>query len=237
MGLEEKTMGFTEAAITIWKDLKIDRLEIEFDCGGDSMGEVNPHFYSGEKELGGPEIDSLWYNYFEDDMYRNVNFYEVSDGHYEGEYGTVKVELNEEERDFTYVKNATAVYDEQQMVIFPIELPEKFVSMYEEYIERLSFVFYYYQKTEVEDSFVKYKKDFIKKPEFAKLERELFIYLSIQIEEKEDTIIESARESFPENVDIREGLDGCAVEAASLEEGILFLNVIVRCTNEIPSMP
>jgi len=68
----------TNEAIKLWKELNIDRCEMEFSCGGDSMNETEYTLY--DKEDNEVESEELA-DYFENEVYKNVEFYEVSDGH------------------------------------------------------------------------------------------------------------------------------------------------------------
>jgi len=72
--------------IKLWKENNIERCVMEFSCGGDSMNETDFTLYdkSGEEVI----CDELT-DYFEDIVYKEVDFYEVSDGHYMGEFGQV----------------------------------------------------------------------------------------------------------------------------------------------------
>jgi len=80
----------TNEAIKLWKELNIDRCEMEFSCGGDSMNDTNFTLY--DKEDNEVESEELA-DYFENQVYKEVEFYEVSDGHYMGEYGKVEITL------------------------------------------------------------------------------------------------------------------------------------------------
>ena len=93
-----------EEAVEIWKREGIDRVEFDFSCGGDSMNDTELRFYKGNKE-----IEETWglEAYFDDEVYENVEFYENSDGHYQGESGTVTITLNEDEDEFDYEKSST----------------------------------------------------------------------------------------------------------------------------------
>lgn len=94
--------------IQSWKDLNIERCEMEFSCGGDSMNDYTFIFYDKENEKVETELES----YFEDNVFYNVEFYEVSDGHYIGESGVVHITLNDEEDGFDYSKSAYSEWSE-----------------------------------------------------------------------------------------------------------------------------
>ena len=83
----------TNEMIELWKKLDIQRCEMEFSCGGDSMNETDFKFFNSQnKQVDGEELEG----YFENEVYNEVEFYEVSDGHYMGEFGQVEITLEEE---------------------------------------------------------------------------------------------------------------------------------------------
>ena len=65
--------------IELWKKESVDRVEVEFSCGGDSMNEliVKVHYKDGSPQTD----DEVFISYFEDKVYDNVTFYECSDSH------------------------------------------------------------------------------------------------------------------------------------------------------------
>lgn len=104
-----------QEAIKEWKELGIIRAEFEFSCGGDSMNDTTLNFYNEKNKV---VQSSNLEDYFDNEVYKNVTFYEASDGHYQGEAGVVTIELDEEsddveEHDFTYSKDSEAEYNEQ----------------------------------------------------------------------------------------------------------------------------
>jgi hypothetical protein len=114
-------------AVNKWKELSINRAEFEFDCGGDSMNETTLNFYDKtDKLIENGELET----YFDTQVYKEVNFYEASDGHYIGERGVVHIELEdsdeiETEHFFTYSKSAEAEYNENYSEVIEIELTEE----------------------------------------------------------------------------------------------------------------
>ena len=171
-----------EEAITEWNKLKIERCEMNFDCGGDSMNDYNFEFYDeGENTI---ESDLLE-NYFEQEIWNEVNFYEASDGHYIGENGIVTITLNDEGEGFDYSKQATSEWNEQ----FSGELLVKLTDEQAEFINK-----YVLNIMGGEDSGSKaqinYKGDFIMTDNDERIERELadLIYdeaIDLGIEEAE----------------------------------------------------
>ena len=57
-------------------------------------------------------------------MYNRVDFYVNSDGHYIGESGIVKIELNEDGDDFYFMKSAEAEYSESIDSEYFVELSD-----------------------------------------------------------------------------------------------------------------
>lgn len=108
-----------EEIIKIWKEKNVDRAEFEFNCGLDSMGDTDLYIYDKDDNL---VNDSVLHSYFEDEVYREVDFYEASDGHYMGESGTVYIELDE--NTFYYNKCSQSEWCESHPSTIEIELTE-----------------------------------------------------------------------------------------------------------------
>lgn len=95
-----------------------------FSCGGDSMNDWHyvietkdgKHYNEEDEELKG-ETKELR-DYLDDDVFKKVEFYVNSDGHYIGEAGEVRITLDdeseedEEEQDFLYQKDAESEWSE-----------------------------------------------------------------------------------------------------------------------------
>ncbi len=114
----------TNEAIALWKELGITTADMEFSCGGDSMNDYHFTFYNSEnQEVQSGELES----FFDDDVFKRVEFYVNSDGHYIGESGNVSIELSEDEEnpDFVYYKNAQAEWSESFTDEVGVELTEK----------------------------------------------------------------------------------------------------------------
>ena len=97
--------------IQIWKENNIEKCVMEFSCGGDSMGDTDYILYDNEgNQVSNDDITE----YFDHKIYDYVDFYEVSDGHYMGESGTVTIELEEYdgEPSFTFSKDAQSEFEE-----------------------------------------------------------------------------------------------------------------------------
>lgn len=117
----------TNEAIALWKELGITSATMEFSCGGDSMNDYHFTFYnsnSENKEVESSELDS----FFDDDVFRQVEFYVNSDGHYIGEFGSVEISLDEDDEEnptFSYYKSAQAEWSESYSDEVVVELTEK----------------------------------------------------------------------------------------------------------------
>lgn len=111
-----------EEVIKLWKKLGVTSGEMEFYCGGDSMGDTNFTYMTENGELDAQSSDKLT-SYFEDEVYHNVRFYECSDGHYMGENGTVLIELEDDE--FSYSKSAQAEWSEILSGVILIQLTDE----------------------------------------------------------------------------------------------------------------
>lgn len=117
--------------IDLWKELGISKAEIPFNCGGDSMGDLEVILYDG---LGNVVDNDELKDYFESQVYNEVDFYEVSDGHYMGESGTVNVEFEEDEDSedggrFYYLKDALSEFNEHFTETMYVELNEKEIEL------------------------------------------------------------------------------------------------------------
>lgn len=120
--------------VKLWKELKVNRVEFQFSCGGDSMGDVSIKIYNESWET----IDnSDLEDYFEDEVYENVTFYEVSDGYYLGEYGTVTITLNDDESDFVYDKESESEYEESVSETITVELSPEEKKLFDEKIRNI----------------------------------------------------------------------------------------------------
>ena len=110
-----------EEIIELWKKLKVTQVRFEFSCGGDSMSDTT---FFVETVTGDIVCDEIT-DYFEDLIYKKVEFYENSDGHYQGESGNVYITLDEEENDFDYGKSSLAEWCETVTTKTEIELTDE----------------------------------------------------------------------------------------------------------------
>ena len=152
-----------EEAVEIWKREGIDYAECDFNCGGDSMNHTEFRFYKGNKE-----IKETWglKAYFDDAIYNHVDFYEISDGDYLGESGTVTITLSEDEDEFDYEKLSTEEWLETYSDVLKVEITKEQACFLEEYVSDMS-------GSEWEGEVINYKKDFILKEEHEDMIQEL----------------------------------------------------------------
>lgn len=124
-----------EEIIKIWKEKNIDHVDFNFSCGGDSMNDTNIQIYDKE---GNTVEDSELANYFDDKTYNNVEFYVNSDGHYQGEFGVVKITLNDEEDDFEYSKSSSSEWSESSVSKAEIQLTDDEAKFVTEFVSNIN---------------------------------------------------------------------------------------------------
>ena len=139
-----------ERIIQLWKELKITHIEFEFTCGGDSMNDTTLNIHKGEEIIENGVIST----YFDDMVYKRIDFYVNSDGHYMGENGNVLIELNNEEDDFDYMKSAQSEWCERMVSEVEVELTNEEVEFVKEFVRDIN-------GGEGENANLNYKKDFI----------------------------------------------------------------------------
>jgi hypothetical protein len=125
--MSNTTINNLEEAIECWKAKGIVRANMEFDCGGDQMNETSWTFFDkdGNNEIDDTDLSALE-NFLDEYVYKKVDFYVNSDGHYVGEFGNVNVELDDE-TNFTFTKQATSEWNETYTEDVKVELtPEEY---------------------------------------------------------------------------------------------------------------
>lgn len=150
-----------EKAIALWKEQGIERAEMQFYCGGDEMGEYSFEFYNANDELVEcSELDK----FFDEEVFKNVDFYVNSDGHYMGESGTVHIELDEE--DFYYIKSAESEWNETITNTLEVKLNEEQINYLKEFVSGI---------VGGSDEFTdfNYSKDFVMTDEHIRIEKEI----------------------------------------------------------------
>ena len=161
-----------EQAISEWKELGINRAEFEFSCGGDSMNDTTINFYDKNNKI---VQSSNLEDYFDNQVYKNVTFYEASDGHYQGEAGVVTIELDEEsddveEHDFTYSKESEAEYNEQFTEVIDIELTAEQLAFIEKNVINMN-------GGDGDNPTINYKRDFIMTDDDERIANEITVLI------------------------------------------------------------
>ncbi len=176
MTKEKEKNQANEKAIKRWKELGIERCVLEFNCGGDSMGDTDFIFYGKDDvEIKDTELEE----YFEEAVYDNVEFYVNSDGHYIGESGTVEITLNEEDEEdepfFEYSKSAQSEWSEQTRNVLSIKLTPDMVDFINKNVSNIN---------GSQDGFsINYKRDFILSDTDEKIHDELQTLIETETEE------------------------------------------------------
>ena len=156
-----------EQAIQLWKDNDVSKVTFEFNCGGDSMNETQVYIYnSADEEIECSELS----DYFDDEVYHNVNFYVDSDGVYMGESGNVYITFGkeeEEEEDFIYNKESEEEWCEHTPFTEKINLTDEEVEFIEKYVSNIN------ANMSEDDININYKVDFIQTDELVALEEKL----------------------------------------------------------------
>ena len=111
-----------EDIIKLWKELKVNYVNFEFTCGGDSMNDTSIQIYDNDgNEIQCTEIS----NYIDNEVYNEVEFYVNSDGHYQGESGNVEIRLSDDGENLEYSKCSQGEYSERVDTVCDVELDEK----------------------------------------------------------------------------------------------------------------
>lgn len=111
--------------IKLWRELNIDHVNFNFSCGGDSMNDTDIEII--DKDGNSVENDVIS-DHIDDQVYKHVEFYVNSDGHYMGESGTVIVTLNEDDEDnpfIDYSKSSQSEWSETFTETTTITLTDK----------------------------------------------------------------------------------------------------------------
>lgn len=169
-----------EQAIKRWKELGVERCEMKFSCGGDSMDDYSFHLYDkDDKEIEDADLN----DYFDSNIWSNVQFYEASDGYYIGESGTVEITLNEEDDEgesfFDYCKCSQSEWSETCTNTIGVKLTPEQIAFIEKNVRNIN--------GSQDEIVVNFKRDFI----LTDKETEL-------LEELEATIEEEVRSFSPD---------------------------------------
>lgn len=112
-----------EKIIELWHRLNIKSASATYNCGGDSFGDAEWTLFDTEgKEVENKELVDFLYQ----EMFVQLDFAEVSDGYYIGEYGDIVVEMDEDkdieiESMLIWSKSANYEYSETKHIIKNIE--------------------------------------------------------------------------------------------------------------------
>lgn len=157
--VEEVKLTEEEQMIKLWNDLGLSYVDFLFNCGGDSMGDTEFEFYDN-KDIVNPIEKEVLEDYFDTEIYKNVEFYENSDGHYIGESGIVRIELIKGK--FTYSKESKSEFSEEISTRINVKLTDEEIAFLTEYVTEM-------RENEWNGEQVIYKKDFILNNEKARL--------------------------------------------------------------------
>lgn len=156
--------------IKLWKEKGIARAVCEFSCGGDSMNETVYRLYDkNDNEVEGEDVQEIK-DFFENEIYNEVEFYVNSDGHYLGEFGTVDITLNEDEENvngpyFEYSKNSRSEWSETVVNVVDVELTQPMIDFINANVDSIV--------GGMDDEQINYKRDFIMSEEDELLVQEL----------------------------------------------------------------
>ena len=138
----------TKEAIALWKEKNVNRCNMEFSCGGDSMNDYSFVLYDdSDNEVDCKKLE----DYFENEVFNNVEFYEASDGHYLGESGEVLIMLEDDQ--FTYHKDSKSEWSEQVSDAFEYPLTDDQFNVVNKYVRNIV--------GGDEGDFINYRIDFI----------------------------------------------------------------------------
>jgi hypothetical protein len=155
-----------EELIKKWKEYNIDRAKFEFTCGGDDMNNTELVFYDKDNN----EVEVDFNDEIEIEIYDNITFYDSSDGHYQGEAGTVTVTLVEEEGEepcFQFDKDAQSEYSESYTDRIQIEFSKEQYDYLEKHVEDIK------DNYSIDAIVFLYKIDFFVSPEKELIEKSI----------------------------------------------------------------
>lgn len=161
---ELELLELHEAIIKLWKENNVEYANFEFSCGGDSMNDTTLIIYDTNGDVvSNDELE----NYFDNEVYHNVNFYEASDGHYMGESGNVHICLNDDESGFEYSKESESEWCEHTPFTEKINLTDEEVEFIDKYVSDIN------GNMAEGDYNINYGVDFVKTDELVEVEENL----------------------------------------------------------------
>jgi hypothetical protein len=181
----KKTELQVSPEVMLWKENKIKECVMEFSCGGDNMNDYDFVFYNNKNKQ--VECEELK-DYFDDVVFRQVEFYVNSDGHYIGEFGQVVITLNDDEDDFEYDKQSKSEWSERYSEKIPIGITPEEAKFLKEKVENMN--------GGEGDKNINYKIDFILTDEEEKMVDKLLESIDNACEEYEFAESEGEPEDF-----------------------------------------
>ena len=139
-----------ENIIKLWKELGVTHIDFEFTCGGDSMNDTTLNIHKGDDIIENETLSS----YFDNEVYKRIDFYVNSDGHYMGESGNVLIELSDDEETFVFMKSAQSEWCERITSEVEIEVTDEEIEFVKEFVRDIN-------GGDGEGANFNYKKDFI----------------------------------------------------------------------------
>lgn len=132
---KKENLTVMQEAVKLWKECKVQSATFTFSCGGDDMSDTEWEIKAKsnkKKKLG--ELESL----LDDLVYKEVEFYVNSDGHYQGEFGIVDVTIDEDDKDdvrLFFVKDSTSEFTECYEEEINVEMNETEKRLFTDYIQ------------------------------------------------------------------------------------------------------
>lgn len=111
-----------EQIIELWKKLNVTSVYFNFSCGGDSMNNTYITINTANGIVVNDEIET----FIDNEVYNQVEFYVNSDGHYQGELGSVEITLEDEgeSEDFVYNKSSESEWNEHLTEVVKVGLTD-----------------------------------------------------------------------------------------------------------------
>ena len=133
--METKEKTTKEQIIELWKKLNVTSVDFNFSCGGDSMNDTDITINTKNGVITNDEIET----YIDNQVYREVNFYEASDGHYQGESGVVEITLEGEgeDEDFNYSKSSESEWSENFDEVVKVKLTDTEIKFIRDNIQQI----------------------------------------------------------------------------------------------------
>lgn len=128
MNTKQKTTK--EQIIELWNKLNVTSVDFNFSCGGDSMNDTDITINTKNGVITNDEI----HDYIDNEVYNQVEFYVNSDGHYQGEFGSVEIILEDEGEDFVYNKSSQSEWNEQLTEVVKVGLTDTEIKFIKENI-------------------------------------------------------------------------------------------------------